>query len=74
MKRELLQASNESKRLTEKLRFLEEENKKLGVVASRLGGQDARRIKAEVRSTATMSHGFQNDRSIGTNSRVSKSK
>lgn len=48
MKRELEQASRDSRQLTDKLRRLEEENKQLGAVVYRLGGRDARRLKAQV--------------------------
>lgn len=48
MKRELEQASHDSRQLTDKLRRLEEENKQLGTVVYRLGGRDARRLKTQV--------------------------
>lgn len=48
MKTELIQASDESERLMDKLHCLEEENKQLGEVVSCLGEGDARLLKAEV--------------------------
>lgn len=48
MKQELEQASHDSRQLTDKLRRLEDENRQLGAVVSRLGGGDARRLKAQV--------------------------
>lgn len=49
MKEELQQASDESKNLTDKLSRLEQENRQLGAVVHRLGGQDARHLKHQVR-------------------------
>lgn len=49
MKRELAQASDDSRRLRDKLSRLERENRQLEVVVSRLGGRDARRLKAQVK-------------------------
>ncbi len=48
MKTELERASDESKRLQDKLSRLEDDNRKLEAMVSRLGGQDARRLKAQV--------------------------
>lgn len=48
LKQELEQASDDSKRLTDKLCRLERDNRQLGVVVSRLGGHDASRLKAQV--------------------------
>lgn len=74
MKTELVQASDESERLMDKLHRLEEENKQLGEVASRLGGQDARLLKAEVMFVdGPLSPCFRIPRPIGMNTRVSKS-
>lgn len=55
MKKELDQASDDSRRLTDKLRRLEQENKELGAVVSRLGGRDARHLKAQVRRWSRLS-------------------
>lgn len=48
MRRDLEQASHDSCQLMDRLRRLEEDNKQLGAVVSRLGGCDARRLKAQV--------------------------
>lgn len=48
MKQELERASEDSRRLADKLVRLEEDNRHLKAVVSRLGGQDARRLKAQV--------------------------
>lgn len=48
MKTELERASDESQRLRDKLLRLEDDNRKLEAMVSRLGGQDARRLKAQV--------------------------
>lgn len=48
MKTELRRASDDSKRLTDKLGRLEEDNRQLEAMVSRLGGQDARKLKAQV--------------------------
>lgn len=48
MKTELKRASDDSKRLTDKLCRLEEDNRQLEAMVSRLGGQDARKLKAQV--------------------------
>ena len=50
MKTELKRASDDSKRLTDKLCRLEEDNRQLEAMVSRLGGQDARKLKAQVRN------------------------
>lgn len=54
LKQELEQASDDSKRLTDKLCRLERENRQLGVVVSRLGGHDASRLKAQVHDFTVM--------------------
>ncbi|CBN75811.1 hypothetical protein Esi_0181_0053 [Ectocarpus siliculosus] len=48
MRNELERASDDSRRLTDKLCRLEEDNRRLEAVVSRLGGQDARRLKAQL--------------------------
>lgn len=48
MKKDLEVASEDSRRLTDKLFRLEEDNRQLEAMVSRLGGQDARRLKAQV--------------------------
>lgn len=48
MKKELERASDDSRRLADKLVRLEEDNRHLKAMVSRLGGQDARRLKAQV--------------------------
>lgn len=48
MRNELERASDDSRRLTDKLCRLEEDNRRLEAVVSRLGGQDVRRLKAQV--------------------------
>ncbi|CAB1118147.1 unnamed protein product [Ectocarpus sp. CCAP 1310/34] len=48
MRSELERASDDSRRLTDKLCRLEEDNRRLEAVVSRLGGQDARRLKAQL--------------------------
>lgn len=48
MKTELKRASDDSMRLTDKLCRLEEDNRQLEAMVSRLGGQDARKLKAQV--------------------------
>eukprot|EP00903_Cladosiphon_okamuranus_P015439 g14260.t1 len=48
MKTELQRASDDSKRLTDKLCRLEEDNRQLEAMVSRLGGQDARKLKAQL--------------------------
>lgn len=54
MKTELKRASDDSKRLTDKLCRLEDDNRQLEAMVSRLGGQDARKLKAQV--TAASRH------------------
>lgn len=48
MRKDLEVASEDSRRLTDKLFRLEEDNRQLEATVSRLGGQDARRLKAQV--------------------------
>lgn len=54
MKTELKRASDDSKRLTDKLCRLENDNRQLEAMVSRLGGQDARKLKAQVTAVHTL--------------------
>lgn len=54
MRKDLELASEDSRRLTAKLFRLEEDNRQLEAMVSRLGGQDARRLKAQVMKISSL--------------------